>query len=138
MSLLPAASRERIRFQQDHKLIQPRQLLSRLGADDLSHSRAFTTAINSTKRPATSSKVVESAPVRHFNTSRAMKANHDTSTIDFAYLPELEDGAAGLLNLRVPLLPTQFFPGKGHESIKGHQSIEETGEAVSCFSKPPP
>lgn len=57
-----------------------------------------------------------------------MKANHDTSTIDFAYLPELEDTEAGTLKLRVPLLPTQFFPGNGHGSI------EETGEPVSIPS----
>lgn len=49
------------------------------------------------------------APTRQFNTSRALKANNDTSTIDFAYLPDVdmfdpsleEAGTA----LRVPILP---------------------------------
>lgn len=43
-------------------------------------------------------------PVRHFNTSRSMKAVNDTSTIDFAYLPDFDPDTAQSPILRVPIL----------------------------------
>lgn len=52
------------------------------------------------RRPAAS-------PSRHFNTSRALKASHDSSTIDFAYLPDLfaADFSPKTAVIRVPILP---------------------------------
>ncbi|CBX91930.1 hypothetical protein IAQ61_000136 [Plenodomus lingam] len=46
------------------------------------------------------------AKVRHFNTSRTLKAVHDTSTIDFAYIPEFNgELQVESEKLRVPILP---------------------------------
>jgi len=86
-------------------------LMSRLSADDLSHSRAFSTAVDSIKRPTAEKTFEEVKPaVRHFNTSRALKANNDTSTIDFAFLPAFDADNQEASAIRVPLLPTNFFP----------------------------
>lgn len=44
--------------------------------------------------------------VRHFNTSRSLKAVADSSTIDFAYIPDFDLNAQSEPeNLRVPILP---------------------------------
>jgi hypothetical protein len=102
------------------------ELISRLSADDLAHSRAFSTAVNSSKRPSAESKTEEAKPVRHFNTSRALKANNDSSTIDFAYLPEnIFDPENPEAAIRVPLLPTNFFPHR-----TGAHALEAEEEAV--------
>ena len=51
----------------------------------------------------------ETTPSRHFNTSRANKSVGDSSTIDFAYLPNfdgtLDDGHS---NIRVPIVPDAY------------------------------
>lgn len=87
--------------------------MSRLSADDLTHSRAFTTAVNASKRPTVESKAEDAKAVRHFNTSRTLKANKDTSTIDFAFLPtNIFDPENPEAAIRVPLLPTNFFPNR--------------------------
>jgi hypothetical protein len=45
-------------------------------------------------------------PVRHFNTSRSLKAIKDSSTIDFAYIPDFNpDLTVSSEKLRVPILP---------------------------------
>lgn len=84
------------------------QLLSRLNADELTHSRAFSTAVEQSKRPVVDKTEVK--PVRHFNTSRTLKAVNDSSTIDFAFLPDFDPDNADAVQIRVPLLPTNFFP----------------------------
>jgi hypothetical protein len=43
-------------------------------------------------------------PVRHFNTSRSLKAIKDSSTIDFVYLPEFDTQTTST-EFRVPILP---------------------------------
>ncbi|KAL6707144.1 hypothetical protein ACN47E_004691 [Coniothyrium glycines] len=44
--------------------------------------------------------------VRHFNTSRSLKAVGDSSTIDFAYIPDFDpDTQTAPVKLRVPILP---------------------------------
>ncbi|KAG2162582.1 hypothetical protein VTO58DRAFT_105922 [Aureobasidium pullulans] len=86
-------------------------LMGRLSADDLTHSRAFTTAVNASKRPRTEQKD-EVKAVRHFNTSRTLKAVNDSSTIDFAYFPDFDPDNAESFTLRVPLLPTNFSPAR--------------------------
>lgn len=85
--------------------------MGRLSADDLTHSRAFTTAVNASKRPSTKQKD-EVKAVRHFNTSRTLKAVNDSSTIDFAYFPDFDPDNAESFTLRVPLLPTNFSPAR--------------------------
>lgn len=85
------------------------ELISRLSADEITRSRAFSTAVEQSKRPTTEQKNAESsAPVRHFNTSRALKTVNDSSTIDFAYLPDFDPDnseASSALMMRVPILP---------------------------------
>jgi len=45
-------------------------------------------------------------PQQHFNTSRELKATHNTSTIDSAYLPKLfEEDLIEPAAIRVPILP---------------------------------
>ncbi|KAK6007609.1 hypothetical protein QM012_004423 [Aureobasidium pullulans] len=86
-------------------------LLGRLSADDLTHSRAFTTAVNNSKRPSAEQQD-EIKAVRHFNTSRALKAVNDSSTIDFAYFPDFDPDNAEASAIRVPLLPNNFSPAR--------------------------
>lgn len=59
------------------------------------------------KRPVVE-QLKETSKVRHFNTSREMKANHDTSTMDFAYLPDImaPENIDIYAHVRVPILPT--------------------------------
>lgn len=47
---------------------------------------------------------------REFNTSLANKANNDSSTIDFAYLPKLfsDEYAVRAASIRIPILPSIF------------------------------
>lgn len=87
------------------------QLMGRLSADDLTHSRAFTTAVNNSKRPSAEQQE-EVKAVRHFNTSRALKAVNDSSTIDFAYFPDFDPDNAEASAIRVPLLHDNFSPAR--------------------------
>lgn len=82
------------------------KLLSRLNADELAHSRAFSTAAEQVKRP---SVVRSDAPktARHFNTSRALKAVNDSSTMDFAYFPAADVSEQEEV-FRVPILPNNY------------------------------
>ena len=97
--------------------------MGRLSADDLTHSRAFTTAVNATKRPSAAQKD-ETKTVRHFNTSRALKSVNDSSTIDFAYFPDFDPDNAEASALRVPLLPTNFSPARtGAHSLEAADSV---------------
>jgi len=62
-------------------------------------------AVEQTRKPVSGPS--ETAPQRHFNTSHALKAVNDSSTIDFAYLPKLFEAAYGPqpAEIRVPILP---------------------------------
>lgn len=56
---------------------------------------------------------------RHFNTSRSLKAVNDSSTIDFAYLPEFErDSNDRAGQIRVPLLPDNYYPARNTAALK--------------------
>ncbi|KAG9831781.1 hypothetical protein KCU98_g13097, partial [Aureobasidium melanogenum] len=99
-------------------------LMGRLSADDLTHSRAFTTAVNTSKRPSVE-KQDEVKAVRHFNTSRALKAVNDSSTIDFAYFPDFDPDNAEASAIRVPLLPNNFSPAR-----TGAHSLEAADDMV--------
>jgi hypothetical protein len=69
-------------------------------------SRSFSTAVSDAHRPSIPS-TSSSKQTRQFNTSRALKAVNDSSTVDFAYLPAFEDGATSSTSstVRVPLAP---------------------------------
>ena len=81
------------------------QLRDRLSADELIKSRSFSTALNDNRRPSASTTSANaSKPVRQFNTSRALKAVNDSSTVDFAYLPQFETEASDT-RVQIPLAP---------------------------------
>ncbi|KAF2035575.1 hypothetical protein EK21DRAFT_107096 [Setomelanomma holmii] len=62
-------------------------------------------------------------PVRHFNTSRSLKAVGDTSTIDFMYIPDFDpDLNAAPVQIRVPILPWT----NASESVKAEATEAET------------
>ncbi|KAH1652297.1 hypothetical protein KXX59_006401 [Aspergillus fumigatus] len=62
------------------------ELVERLSNHDFLQSRAFSIAM---KR--INGKASTDPSVRHFNTSRAAKAVGDSSTVDFAYFPSMEE-----------------------------------------------
>jgi len=86
------------------------ELIDRLVSHDALQARAMSIAMkritnDQTKKGTPSTD--NAPPSRHFNTSRVLKAVHDTSTIDFAYLPKLFDGSLdpAPAAIRVPILP---------------------------------
>lgn len=87
-----------------------------LPADEPPPSGAFTTAINdSAKRPTTTKP--SQPTVRHFNTSRTLKAVGDSSYIDFAYLPQSTLNTPTEEIFRVPILPNNYRdPAPHHEA----------------------
>jgi len=61
--------------------------------------------VQDAKRPVAANESASSS--RHFNTSRALKSVNDSSTIDFAYLPDFDpDLGSHPTGIRVPILPT--------------------------------
>ncbi|TKA80612.1 hypothetical protein B0A49_02044 [Cryomyces minteri] len=98
------------------------ELMSRLNAHELTHSQAFCTALDQTTR-LTAASSVAGTPVRHFNTSRSLKAVGDTSTIDFAFLPDFDPENPEVHQVRVPLLPTNFFPPRN--GVHAHEAVEQ-------------
>ncbi|KAK7522233.1 uncharacterized protein IWZ02DRAFT_496301 [Phyllosticta citriasiana] len=86
------------------------ELTDRLTTD--LHARGFSTAIEKDqKRPKPSAvDAAPAQPTRHFNTSRVLKTVNDSSTIDFAYLPEsVAADSPSAFAARVPLLPQVNF-----------------------------
>ena len=93
--------------------------------------------------PARPQQVRSSAPqksTREINTSRTFKSPHDTSTIDFAYLPR-EPAAVPMdnVNLRVPLIPDNTSPNRSgvhaipaldYDSVMRPQVVTAAGEAT--------
>ncbi|KAK5171069.1 uncharacterized protein LTR77_004213 [Saxophila tyrrhenica] len=104
-------------------------LLARLQADELTHSRAFSTATQTRPTPAQPSS--NSPPTtRHFNTSRTLKAVNDASTIDFAYLPQTalsETISASTYDQphRVPILPDNASAAPTYTEINSAAEAEE-------------
>lgn len=62
---------------------------------------------------------------RSFNTSRANKANADSSTVDFAYLPKLFEAQWGPTPavVRVPILPS-IFSDDAEDRLERYPSLE--------------
>jgi hypothetical protein len=90
------------------------ELINRLKADEISQTRPFSTSSPAEKephRPTARKEEPEQPLVRHFNTSRSLKAPGDSSTIDFAYLPSTADiDPIQQEYFRVPILPTNTNP----------------------------
>ncbi|MCJ1404744.1 hypothetical protein MMC11_007970 [Xylographa trunciseda] len=65
-----------------------------------------------------------SVPVtRHFNTSRSLKAVNDSSTIDFAYMPQFTLGQTSPPEImRIPLLPDNYEPPR--RSLAHQEAME--------------
>jgi hypothetical protein len=67
-------------------------------------------------------------PVRHFNTSRSLKAVKDSSTIDFMYIPDFNpDLQVSSGSLRVPILPWM----QASEATKAELTEAETPVRLS-------
>ncbi|KAF4551796.1 Hypothetical protein D9617_12g036860 [Elsinoe fawcettii] len=67
-------------------------------------------------RPAAPEATPEAPAGRSFNTSRTLKANNDSSTIDFAYLPSFSSPASlpdDALLSRVPIIRADFARAAG-------------------------
>jgi len=84
------------------------ELADRLSAHETVNSRAYSTRTSRPSLPSTSSTSA-SIPSRHFNTSRTLKTVNDSSTIDFAYLPDFDPDISIAPVLRVPLLPSDVY-----------------------------
>ncbi|KAM0711511.1 hypothetical protein Q7P35_000877 [Cladosporium inversicolor] len=112
-------------------------LISRLSADEITSSRAFSTAVEQSKRPTTTEQKTDSpsTPIRHFNTSRALKSVNDSSTIDFAYLPDFDPDnveASSTLMMRVPIMPDNFSPVRTGAHAPEVETIVPKAEIVSA------
>lgn len=104
------------------------QLTSRLSAHELANTRAFSTAVQDSKRPIPDPTAVGKT-VRHFNTSRSLKAVNDTSTIDFAFLPDFDpDAGSSPVNIRVPMVG--LATASSSEQIAAAEEAEE--EVGTC------
>lgn len=70
--------------------------------------------------------------MRHFNTSRTLKKVHDTSTIDFAFLPDIDPDNVEAFEMRVPIIPTNFSPTR--TGAHAHE-VEEIVSICAVCSK---
>jgi hypothetical protein len=62
-----------------------------------------------------------------FRTSAPKETAHDTSTIDFFFMPEVPEPAAEnpFAKLRVPLLPDNYTPDRSANSAHAAEAIDE-------------
>jgi hypothetical protein len=82
-------------------------------------------AAEASKRPTATPSSSANAPAsREINTSRSLKAVRDTSTIDFAYLPDFNYDAGPEPALRVPLLPETHYSGQNARAMHEHEPEE--------------
>ena len=73
---------------------------------------------------------MKEAPTRHFNTSRSLKAVHDSSTIDFAYLPDMFDSYLdpSTTAIRVPILP--HIESDDAQAILNHHELDAAAGGI--------
>lgn len=65
------------------------------------------------------SRPVDPPQSRHFNTTRALKSVNDSSTIDFAYMPQFELAPdEDSHQIRVPLLPDNYYPARKSAALQ--------------------
>lgn len=81
------------------------ELVERLANHDFLQSRAFSIAM----RRINGNAFADNSS-RQFNTSRSQKAVNDSSTVDFAYMPSMEElhSAAPATGPRIPILPDLY------------------------------
>lgn len=105
--------------------------MARLSAHQLTHgTRTFSTAVDNSKRPLVGAPVTGHA-FRHFNTSRELKAPNDSSTIDFAFIPDFDpDLGSSPVNIRVPILPTTTSPNPNYTFASAIAAAEAAEEEV--------
>ena len=73
-------------------------------------------------------------PVRHFNTSRSLKAVRDSSTIDFMFVPDFDpDLNSAPVQIRVPLVPWSN-PSEANKVVA--TEAEEPVSFPTCSSSP--
>ena len=106
--------------------------MSRISAHELTHgTRTFSTAVDSSRRPLVGAPVTGHS-FRHFNTSRELKAPKDTSTIDFAYIPDFDpDLNRSPLGIQVPILPTTVSPNPSYSFASALAAAEAEEAEVS-------
>ncbi|KAK7190725.1 hypothetical protein DPSP01_006666 [Paraphaeosphaeria sporulosa] len=105
------------------------ELQSRLSAHELTNgARTFSTAVDDSKRPLVGAPVTGRS-FRHFNTSRELKSPNDSSTIDFAFIPDFDpDLGAAPVNIRVPILPTTITPNPSYTFASAIEAAEAEKE----------
>ncbi|KAL0263496.1 hypothetical protein SLS55_002476 [Diplodia seriata] len=108
------------------------ELTERLTAASL-QARGFSSAIENNKRPTADAPAASAQPARHFNTSRSLKTVNDSSTIDFAYLPESSIESESF-NTRVPLLPDVNFNSPRAQIIEEIEAPEPMRPVISTVS----
>lgn len=123
-----------------HACIPPNtasQLQSRLSAHELTNgTRTFSTAVDNSKRPLVGVPVTGHA-FRHFNTSRELKSPNDSSTIDFAFIPDFDpDLGAAPVNIRVPILPTTTTPNPSYTFASAIEAAEAEEEVSRLHRSP--
>ncbi|KAJ4292344.1 hypothetical protein N0V90_009004 [Kalmusia sp. IMI 367209] len=109
------------------------ELISLLSAHELTNARAFSTAVvPDSKRPLIGAPITGHS-FRHFNTSRELKAPNDSSTIDFAFIPDFDpDLGKGPVGIRVPILPTTSTPNPEY-TFAAAVAAAEAEEEVSIY-----
>ena len=120
------------------------QLVERLAAHDLVGSHSFHTLSRGPHRPLPSqtSSTYKTIPLMQgFQTSAPKQARHDTSTIDYAFLPALpEDSPENPFSkLRVPLLPDNYTPDRSEGSVNAMEKLDEAvpGSEISVLAGEP-
>jgi hypothetical protein len=117
------------------------QLITRLHSHEPANSRAFSSAVEGTRsRPSPSatststSTTTTQQKVRHFNTTRSLKAVGDNSTMDFAYLPDMQasEAAESADLFRVPIISADYS-----EAARIGPQAPVVEEPVSLLPNPP-
>lgn len=90
--------------------------------------------------PESPKKAQTSTPARTFNTSRALKRPNDTSTIDFAFMPNasaLSVGTISTMAMNVPILPGTFRSSAPAVQTKSNP-IEDISPEIETVSMSTP
>lgn len=87
--------------------------------------------------------VCRAAPVRTFNTSRALKRPNDSSTIDFAFMPSQETlsfapGSVYTNAINVPIVPTNFRTSLASQPAVSAAAVDNVMPDISTVSMAAP
>jgi hypothetical protein len=72
---------------------------------------------------AIAAEASSSTSVRHFNTSRSLKAVGDSSTIDFAYFPDFDPDIEPAPVMRIPLLPAGLYNTTSTYAVEAEEPV---------------